>query len=90
MFNFRKKTSVESTLREKIASAFDSSVRNAIKDLGSNDPFIGGLMVKAAIANLYQELKNSDRMEALCSISGLDYQSILEDEFCKALQKYLE
>lgn len=90
MFNFRKKTSVESTLREKIASAFDTSVRNAIKDLGSNDPFIGGLMVKAAIANLYQELKNSDRMEALCSISGLDYQSILEDEFCKALQKYLE
>lgn len=90
MFNFRKKTSVESTLREKIASGFDTSVRNAIKDLGSNDPFIGGLMVKAAIANLYQELKNSDRMEALCSISGLDYQSILEDEFCKALQKYLE
>ena len=90
MFNFRKKTSVESTLREKIASAFDSSVRNAIKDLGSNDPFIGGLMVKAAIANLYQELKNSDRMEALCSISGLDCQSILEDECRKALQKYLE
>ena len=90
MFNFRKKTSVESTLREKIASGFDTSVRNAIKDLGSNDPFIGGLMVKAAIANLYQELKNSDRMEALCSISGLDYQSILEDECRKALQKYLE
>ena len=90
MFNFRKKTSVESTLREKIASGFDTSVRNAIKDLGSNDPFIGGLMVKAAIANLCQELKNSDRMEALCSISGLDYQSILEDECRKALQKYLE
>lgn len=90
MFNFRKKTSVESTLREKIASAFDTSVRNAIKNLGSNDPFIGGLMVKSAIARLYQELKNSDGMEALCSINGLDYQSILEDEFCKALQKYLE
>ena len=90
MFNSEKKTLVESTLREKIASGFDTSVRNAIKDLGSNDPFIGGLMVKAAIANLYQELKNSDRMEALCSISGLDCQSILEDECRKALQKYLE
>ena len=90
MFNSEKKTLVESTLREKIASGFDTSVRNAIKDLGSNDSFIGGLMVKAAIANLYQELKNSDRMEALCSISGLDCQSILEDECRKALQKYLE
>lgn len=90
MFNFGKKTSVESALREKIASGFDTSVRNAIKDLGSNDPFIGGLMVKAAIASLYQDLKNDDRIEALCSINGLDYQSILEDECNKALQRYLE
>ena len=53
MFNFRKKTSVESTLRKKIASSFDTSVRDAIKNLGSNDPLFGGLMVKAAIGNLY-------------------------------------
>jgi hypothetical protein len=90
MFNFRKKTSVESTLRKKIASSFDTSVRDAIKDLGSNDPLFRGLMVKAAIGNLYQALKNSNEMEALCSINGLDYQSILEDECNKALQKYLE
>ena len=51
MFNF-KKTSVESTLRKKIASSFDTSVRDAIKDLGSNDPLFRGLMVKAAIGNL--------------------------------------
>jgi len=86
----RKKTSVESTLRKKIASSFDTSVRDAIKDLGSNDPLFRGLMVKAAIGNLYQALKNSNEMEALCSINGLDYQSILEDECNKALQKYLE
>ena len=47
-------------------------------------------MVKAAIASLYQDLKNNDRIEALCSINGLDYQSILEDECNKALQRYLE
>lgn len=90
MFNFEKKTSVESTLRKKIASSFDTSVRDAIKDLGSNDPLLGGLMVEVAIGNLYQALKNSNEMEALCSINGLDYQSILEDECNKALQKYLE
>lgn len=95
MFNFRKKTSVESTLRKKIASSFDTSVRDAIKDLGSKDlasidPLFGGLIVKAAIVYLYQGLKNSNEMEALCSINGLDYQSILEDECNKALQKYLE
>ncbi|WP_019036776.1 hypothetical protein [Prevotella amnii] len=49
-----------------------------------------GLMVKAAIGYLYQALKNSNEMEVLCSINGLDYQSILEDECNKALQKYLE
>lgn len=89
MFNL-KKTSVESTLRKKIASSFDTSVRNAIKDSGGNDPLFGGLMVKVAIGSLYQALKNSNEMEALCSINGLDYQSILEDECNKALQKYLE
>ena len=47
-------------------------------------------MVKAAIGNLYQALKDSNEMEALCAINGLDYQSILEDECNKALQKYLE
>lgn len=90
MFNFRKKTSVASTLRKKIASSFDTSVRDAIKDLGSNDPLFMGLMVKAAIGYLYQALKNSNEMEVLCSINGLDYQSILEYECNKALQKYLE
>lgn len=90
MFNFRKKTSVESTLRKKIASSFDTSVRDAIKYLGSNVPLFMGLMVKAAIGYLYQALKNSNEMEVLCSINGLDYQSILEDECNKSLQKYLE
>ena len=47
-------------------------------------------MVKAAIASLYQDLKNNNEIEALCSINGLDYQPILEDECRKALQKYLE
>ncbi len=90
MFNFGRKPSVETTIRKKLESSFDESVRDAIRELGSNDPLFGGLMVQAAIGHLYQALKSSRELESVCDLNGLDYQSILEDECNKALKKYLE
>jgi hypothetical protein len=85
---FTRKTP-ENQLREKIRKEFDIAAQEALKQ-GLKDPFLGAMMVQASVGSLYQELKKSTEMEILCNLQGIDYQTMLEEECNKILEKYLE
>jgi hypothetical protein len=94
LFGNSKEESPEELLRKKLSEAFDNGVRYAVNEPSSraviNEPVLGALLVKGAIANMYQSLKQNTGLAALYREEGLDYQAILDDECRKALGRYLE
>ena len=89
MFGLFARKTPENQLREKIRKEFDIAAQEALKQ-GLKDPFLGAMMVQASVGSLYQELKKSTEMEILCNLQGIDYQTMLEEECNKILEKYLE
>lgn len=77
-------------IRQKIHEGFEDAVKSAVKHSGNNDPMFLGLMVQAAIGSFYQSMKGNATMIVLCDAKGIDYESILEDECKKTLDKYLQ
>lgn len=84
-----KKPSLKDQLRLKIRQAFNDAVKDASKNL-MNDPMMDGLLVQAAIGELYQSLKGNRTMQVECAKQGFDYESLLEEECNRALKTYLQ
>lgn len=78
LFDFFK--SDEEKVRSKIRKGFDGCVRTAVKSAGTNDSFMLGIMVQAAIADFYKSMKDHPALWLLCSKLGLVYDTILEEE----------
>lgn len=49
-----------------------------------------GIMVQAAIADFYKSMKDHPALWMLCNKLGVDYDTILEEECRRALNKYLK
>ena len=81
MFNFRKKTSVESTLRKKIASSFDTSVRDAIKDLGSKD--------LASIDPLFTRVRDKFSMQTVLTALIFQHKQAEPQVYCQKSNRLL-
>ena len=77
-------------MRSKIRNGFDGCVRTAVKSAGTNDSFMLGIMVQAAIADFYKSMKDHPALWMLCNKLGVDYDTILEEECRRALNKYLK
>lgn len=88
LMNLFRKQSRETALREKIRQGFDESVMEVIREGAAESP-MGGLIVKTAIANFYQRIKSSE-LNSICQETGVNFQNILDEEYQKALHKYLE
>lgn len=88
LFDFFK--SDEDKVRSKIRKGFDGCVRTAVNSAGTNDSFMLGIMVQAAIADFYKSMKDNPTLWLLCNKLGLDYNTILEEECRRALNKYLK
>ena len=88
LFDFFK--SDEEKVRSKIRKGFDGCVRTAVKSAGTNDSFMLGIMVQAAIADFYKSMKDHPAIWMLCNKLGVDYDTILEEECRRALNKYLK
>lgn len=86
---FQEKKSTEKQLREKLRKEFDIAARDVLSKYGDNDSMILGLMIEASIGSLYQGLKNSKEMTALCMLQDIDYHKILDEECKYVLNKYL-
>ena len=84
-----KKPSLKDQLRLIIRQAFNDAVKDASKSL-MNNPRVDGLLVQAAIGELYQSLKGNRTMHVECARQGIDYESLLEEECNRALNTYLE
>ena len=80
----------EESLRQKIRDGFDDSVKDALRETGLNDPLFGGLIVESAIGSFYQSMKDEPILKLISDKLGLDYDSLLEEELKRALNKYLE
>lgn len=52
--------------------------------------FMLGIMVQAAIADFYKSMKDHPALWMLCNKLGVDYDTILEEECRRALNKYLK
>lgn len=79
----------EMHVRKMFSDTFDDAVRDVADD-AMKDPFLGGMMVQAAIGTTYDSLKNNDQLEGIGMMMGLDIQEILEDECQKAMKRFLE
>ena len=88
LFDFFK--SDEDKVRSKILIGFDGCVRTAVNSAGTNDSFMLGIMVQAAIADFYKSMKDIPALWLLCNKLGLDYNTILDEECKRALKKYLK
>ena len=87
----RQKKTPEQAIRERLKDSFDDNVKFVFKENGiSGDPMLDGLRVQAAIAAVYQNLKGNPELSLLCSVKGMDYDKILDEECTKALGRYLE
>ncbi len=78
--------------RSHVRACFDESVQDVVKREGAalKDPFFGGMMVQAAIASMYQTLKNDPKLVLFAGSSDFDPYEIIEEECRRALNKYLE
>ena len=86
----RQKTP-EQVIREQLKDSFDDNVKFVFKENGmTGDPMLDGLRVQSAIAAVYQNLKGDPELSLLCSVKGIDYDKILDEESNKALGRYLE
>mgnify|MGYP002514948320 CR=1 FL=1 len=94
--DFFRRNSTEKKLRKRIAASFEKTVKEVLTDPETreiiNDPTLGPILIQGTIVNLYHELKNGKEASMfayLCLKEGLDYYSILSEEFHKAFNKYL-
>lgn len=69
--------------------AFASSVTDVLGDAKLDDPLLVGLLVQTAIVNCYKSMKDGGLSE-ICDAMGIDFQSILEEEYRKILDKYFK
>lgn len=88
IFDFLFETK-ESKLRKQIRKSFNDSVKNACRKADIKDPLFRDLMIRSAIANLYDALKKESTLYVIASAQGLDFDEILEDECKRAMNKYL-
>lgn len=85
---FKKKPKTpEEMFRMKIRSSFDDSVKLAKKNF-IGDPMLDGTLIESAIANIYNELRNSDKIQMLCTLQGIDDWKILREERDRALKMF--
>lgn len=88
IFDFFKKKKPEDVFRKKIRKAFDQSVKDC-RHRCSGDSLMDGLLVQAAIGNLYNELKNSPGIQAIAMISDFVPEITIDEELQRALKHYL-
>ena len=83
---------VEQQLREKINKSFEDEIDHLInKDKSMmQDPLFGPLLLQSGITNLSKELKKSSELDVICSLNGINYQKLVDEECNKILNKYLE
>lgn len=89
ILNLFQKQTTEMHLREKLRQDFESSVEEAIDMVKSDPSPIRELVIQAAIVNFYKSMKESELIE-ICNNEGIDFQSILEEEYKNTLNKYLK
>ena len=87
LFSFFKKKSTEETLRERLHDYFEDRVKFALKN-GTGNPMFDGMMIQASVGSFYQEMKKNKELEYFCYIKDLDYQTILQNEYTKVLNKF--
>jgi hypothetical protein len=89
LFDFFK--SDEEKLRSKIRSLFDDCVKKEIKENRDmiKDPLFGGIMIQTAIESLYTSLRDAPAF-LLAELNGGYQRKILEEEYERALKKYLK
>lgn len=76
------------SVRKQLRDAFEENVTFALQN-GLNDPLLDGLVIEAAIGELYKSLKDEPTLKGICSLYGIDYDAILEEECQFAHDKYL-
>lgn len=85
---FKKKPKTpEEMFRMKIRRSFDDSVKFAKKNF-IGDPMLDGALMKSAIENIYNELRNSENIQMLCTLQGIDDWRILREERDRALKLF--
>ena len=89
LFDFFK--SDEQKLRSKIRSLFDDCVKKEKRENREmiKNPLLGGMMIQAAIESLYTSLKENPAF-ILAGLYGGGPNKILEEEYERALKKYLK
>ena len=84
--NFKSK---EEEFRYHVRASYDASVQKVVNENADmiQVPMFGGMMVQAAIASVYQSLKNDPKLSLITSFEPLE---IIEEECKRALDKYLK
>lgn len=88
IFDFLFETK-ESKLKKQIRISFNDSVSKVCMEANSKDPLFRDLMIRTAIANLYDAFKKESTLYVIASAQGLDFDEILDDECKRAMNKYL-
>lgn len=90
LFGFFK--SKEERFRIHVRACFDESVKNVIKEKGDTvkHPLFGGMMIQTAIGSIYQTMKDDPTLYTFSLKTDFDPYQILEEEYKRAMNKYLE
>lgn len=83
-------SSYEDKIRMQIRDYFDQLVQKTIKEAGDTDYLILCLEVDAAINAFYESMLEQSVQENLSDKLGVDFDTILEEEFNRAKREYFK
>lgn len=89
IFDLFQKRAREMHVREKLQQGFESAIAEVIDIVESSPSPIRELALQSAIVSYYKSMKESELVN-LCNENGINFQSILEEEYKNILNKYFE